>query len=166
MEFIHKMKKREFIEMSLKTVAAVLALFLAVILMEGMIYGIKLNALLTKSSSILKQSDFTVAYCIEQDDDEYAIVYYNEQVPSKWCAESRTYSLEYIKSTEFTQDVKKVVMHAPTAFQLTITPTHYIVISIVTSLLAGFFVYKFIKLSKEYKRIEENYRKTGTIEIG
>ena len=39
MDFIKKMKKREFIEMSLKTVAAVLSAFIAVILMEGMILG-------------------------------------------------------------------------------------------------------------------------------
>ena len=166
MEFIHKMKKREFIEMGLKTAAAVFALFLAIILMEGMIYGIKLNALLTRSSSVLKQSDYTIAYCVEQDDNSYSVIYYNEQVPSKWCAESKTFSLEYIQSKTFTQEVKEVVMHAPNAFQLTITPTHFVVMGVITSLLGGFFVYKFIRLGKEYKKIEENFVKTGTIEIG
>ena len=40
MEFIKTMKKREFIEMTLKTIAAICACFIAIILMEGMIYGI------------------------------------------------------------------------------------------------------------------------------
>ena len=53
MEFINKMKKREFIEMGLKTLAAVFAAFLAIILMEGMIYGIQLNALKTKSITLM-----------------------------------------------------------------------------------------------------------------
>ena len=51
MEFIKRMKKREFIEMGLKTLAAILAAFLAIILMEGMIYSIELNALKTKSKA-------------------------------------------------------------------------------------------------------------------
>ena len=71
MEFIKQMKKREFIEMSLKTLAALFAAFLAIILMEGMIYGIELNALKTKSTSSVATSDSTTAYCIKQEDDKY-----------------------------------------------------------------------------------------------
>ena len=61
MEFIKQMKKREFIEMGLKTLAAVMAAFLAIILMEGMIYGIKLNAFETKGSTSISNSGTTVA---------------------------------------------------------------------------------------------------------
>ena len=50
MEFIKQMKKREFIEMSLKALACLLGAFIAFILMEGMIYGIKLNTLIENTN--------------------------------------------------------------------------------------------------------------------
>ena len=52
MEFISKMKKREFIEMGLKALASLLAAFLAIILMEGMIYSIYLNDLKTNPYNV------------------------------------------------------------------------------------------------------------------
>lgn len=71
MDFIKRMKKREFIEMALKTICAILASFLAIILMEGMIYGIQLNALVKNGSSVTfitndEKTDGTIAYCIER----------------------------------------------------------------------------------------------------
>ena len=62
-------------------------------------------------------------------------------------------------------DVKEVKFNAPNAFMFSITPTHYVVMVIFVLGVAGFFTYKFISLAKEYKKIEENFRKTGTIEI-
>ena len=77
MEFINKMKKREFIEMGLKALAGLLAAFLAIILMEGMIYSINLNAL-KKDTGHTAYSDSTIAYCIKEDDDKYFVIYYTE----------------------------------------------------------------------------------------
>ena len=42
---------------------------------------------------------------------------------------------------------------------------HYVVMAVFVSAVAGFFVYKFIMLNKSYKKIEEEFAKTGSIEI-
>jgi len=71
MEFIKQMKKREYIEMGLKALAALLATFLAIILMEGMIYSIELNALKTKGKTLSFNNQCTTLYCIEESKDLY-----------------------------------------------------------------------------------------------
>ena len=165
MEFIKRMKKREFIEMSLKALAALLALFLAVILMEGMIYGIQLNALKTKATNSTAISNSTIAYCIPEEDDKYFVVYYNAD------EDKDTYDWSAVKNEYKTKDecealsVKEVVFRAPNAFEFSITGIHFVIIAVVTVALAGFFAYRFVRLAKEYKRIEENFVKNGTIEI-
>ncbi|MBR4998338.1 MAG: hypothetical protein IKY10_00515 [Clostridia bacterium] len=175
MNFIKQMKKREFIEMGLKTLAAILAAFLAIILMEGMIYSIELNALKTKGNGYSITSGKTIAYCIEQEDDKYFVVYYNEGSAKEWSASSKSLLTKQqcldlanpqVQSQNSSAWVKEVHFNAPNAFKFSITPTHYIVMAIFIAGVAGFFVYKFFVLAKEYKTIEENFKKTGTIEIG
>ncbi len=175
MEFIKNMKKREFIEMGLKTLAAILAAFLAVILMEGMIYSIKLNALKTKGNGHSSMTDSTIAYCIKESpsSDKYFVIYYNKangisiQKDDEWSStKTARYTLAELKEDSFTNSVKKVVMHAPSAFDFSITPIHYVVIGLFMGAVAAFFIVKFVLLSKQYKKIEENFIKTGTIEIG
>ena len=46
-------------------------------------------------------------------------------------------------------------MHAPNAFKFSITPVHYVVMTVFVLGVAGFFTYKFIALTKEYKKIAE-----------
>lgn len=168
MDFIKRMKKREFIEMGLKTLAAVLAGFIAIILMEGMIYGIKLHTLTTKSTgeTIIKDSRTNpVAYCIKQDDDKYIVLCYNEGQEHPWTCSPNLYRTK-AECEALKNDNIEVVFGAPDAFTLTITsPVHYIVMTIFMSGIAGFFVYKFIRLGQSYKKIEEEFNKTGTIEI-
>lgn len=164
MEFIKRMKKREFIEMGLKTLAAVLAAFLAIILMEGMIYSIKLNALKTKGHASASNSGTTIAYCIKQAEDEYFVVYYDkaENGEDIWsCVGSDTKTKAECEKLA----AKEIKFNAPSAFKLSITPTHYIVMAVFMLAVGGFFTYKFIALSKEYKEIEDQYQKTGTIEF-
>lgn len=165
------MKKREFIEMGLKTLTAVLAGFLAIVLMEGMIYSINLNALKTKGSSQLLNSASTIAYCIEQDEDKYFVIYYNKDSEKVW--QAIRYDKD-IKTNYKTKEeclamegstVKEVVMHAPNAFEFSITWAHYIVMAVFMLAIGGFFTYKFIALNKSYKKLVEEYESTGTIEI-
>lgn len=174
MDFIKQMKKREFIEMGLKTLAAILAAFLAIILMEGMIYSIELNALKTKGSGYTITSGVTVAYCIKESDDKYFVIYYNEGTEKEWSASSKTLltkqeckdlSNAAIQAQKNSAAVKEVVFNAPNAFIFSITPVHYVVMAVFVAAVAGFFVYKFVALAKEYKGIEENFKKTGTIEL-
>ena len=171
MDFIKRMKKREFIEMGLKTLAAVLAAFLAIILMEGMIYGIKLNALKTTSKSSTTYPGSSIAYCIKESEDKYFVVYCNEtkdasgKTVMEWSAlEDDLKSKDKCLEMEGTK-VKEVVFHAPNAFDFSITSSHYIVMAVFVSAIVGFFAYKFIVLAKAYKKTEEQFIKTGTIEI-
>ena len=166
MDFIKNMKKREFIEMGLKTLAALLAAFLAIILMEGMIYSIQLNTLKTKSESSVAISSSTIAYCIEESEDQYFVIYYNEDTSNsgayEWSANKND-----LKTREECEalSVKEVVYDAPSAFKFSITGIHYVVIALFVAVVAGYFVYRFIRLVKEYSKIEDNYKKTGTIEF-
>ena len=169
MEFIQKMKKREFIEMGLKTLAALLLAFIAIILMEGMIYGLQLNAYKTYATTANFDSDDTIAYCMKEKthpttgEDLYFVLCYNEGDEFEWTAaksdlRTREQCLELY--------AKEVVFRAPNAFEFSITSaTHYIVMGVFVAAVAGFFVYRFIRLAKEYKHIEENYKKNGTIEF-
>lgn len=160
MEFINKMKKREFIEMGLKALASVLAAFLAIILMEGMIYSIRLNALKEHGKGFTANSGTTVAYCIKEDDDKYFVVYYNEGSESEWSAAKNQY-LTKDQCENIT--AKEIIWKAPNAFEFSITGVHYVVMTVFMSAVIGFFVYKFVKLNNEYKKIEDEFNKTGTI---
>ena len=177
MEFIKKMKKREFIEMSLKTAAAILAAFIAIILMESMIYGIYLNALKTQGKGFSIVEGQTIAYCVKEAEDKYFVIYYTDDKTTEgidrgeWSAKKDTYltkqqCLDLTNNKVQAAPVKEVKFHAPNAFEFTISGVHYIVMAVFILAIGGFFTYKFIALSKEYKKIEENYKKTGTIEIG
>lgn len=175
MEFVKKMKKREFIEMGLKAGAAILAAFIAIILMEGMIYSIQLNALKTKATQTLAVSGSTVAYCIKESDDKYFVLYYNEGAKdadgnlAEWSAskdKNKYLTREQCEKLVTDKIVNKVEFNAPNAFIFSITPVHYVVMSLFVAAVAGFFVYKFIALNKQYVKIEEEFIKTGTIQLG
>lgn len=171
MEFIKKMKKREFVEMSLKAGAAILAAFLAIILMESMIYSIKLNALKTTQTTSTTSSESTIAYCIKDKNDKYFVIYHdpengtgvNEKGEKIYWASS---AILKTKAECEKLNVKEVEFHAPNAFDLTITPSHFIYMSIFIAGVAGFFVWRFIALANTYKKIEQQYEKDGTIELG
>ena len=173
MDFIKQMKKREFIEMGLKALASLLAIFLAIILMEGMIYSIKYNSLKPDNNTSYAYKSSSIAYCVEQSDNKYLVMFYTEDNSVQWTSADRLMSKQEcldltnaeVQSANKATTVKEVVMHAPNAFIFTITPVHYIVMSVVVAAIAGFFVYKFVALANEYKKIEEKFEKTGTIEL-
>ena len=163
MNFIKQMKKREFIEMGLKALTAFFIAFLVIILMEGMIYGIKLNTLKTKGTSALYTNESTL-YCIEQGEDEYFVVCYNPDTNS-WSADGNSRALSREDCLNMGKIAKETLFRAPNAFEFSITGVHYVVMAVFVSAVAGFFVYKFIMLNKSYKKIEEEFIKTGSIEI-
>lgn len=170
MEFIKKMKKRENIEMSIKTIIAVLACFIAIILMEGMIYGIKLNSNKTNpNQTVLIQSQSTVAYCIKEANDKYFVLYYNKGMEKNGATSDWTAQIDDFKTEEeckaLKSQVKQVIFGAPNAFEYSIKPFHYAIIAVFVLGVSGYFVYRFIALNKEYKKIEDKFNKTGEIEI-
>ena len=163
MEFIKRMKKREFLEMGLKTAAALLAAFLAIILMEGMIYSIQLHALRTGSGNYAANNSSTIAYCIEDKDDKYIVLYYNEGQEYQWSSSGENNLKTREECTPTGLTVKEVIFDAPNAFQFSITGVHSIIIGLFVAVVAGFFTYRFIRLAKLYKGIEDEFVKTGTI---
>ena len=170
MEFIKKMKTREFIEMGLKTLAALCAAFIAIILMEVMIYNIQFSALQKYGTQTVKQSN-VVAYCVEQDEDEYFIVYYMENTSKdddvvEWFASNAEKDLKTkAECLAMKDDYKDVIFGKPSAFDFTITPIHYVIMSVLIAAVGGYFAYRFVVLAKEYKKIETTFKKTGTIEL-
>jgi len=172
MDFIKKLKKREFIEMGLKALTSLIFAFIAIILMEGMIYGIYLKAYMDKGTKSALATDSSIVYCIEDGKNpktnktEYFVLIYNEGTvkdPSNWSASAELrYSEAQIKH-EFRNSTIK--WHAPSAFKFTMSPVHYIVISVFMLSIAGLFAFRFVKLYRTYAEIETTYKKTGVIEI-
>ncbi|MBR2969438.1 MAG: hypothetical protein IKC49_00085 [Clostridia bacterium] len=176
MNFIKKMKVRELIEMSLKCFASILAAFLAIILMEGMIYGIMLNGVYSTTSSTFNPSS-TVVYAVKTSADEYDLIYKN--LTEKWKDSDNDGVSDTKVDSYYTWSIKKNVPkedvengtyykfydRAPNAFELSITPIHFVVMGIFVTAVSGLFVYRFIRLVKSYKDLEEEYKKTGTIEL-
>lgn len=170
MEFIKRMKKREFIELGLKALAVICLAFVATILMEAMIYGIEMNALY-KSGKNATRTNETIVYCIKKGEDKYFPVYYTHSAQyitngSEWSAMAGDLKTKQeCLNMEANNSVKKVIFHAPNAFDYSIEPVHYYVIGGVVLCIVGYFTYKFVALTKEYKKIEDKFEKTGEIEI-
>ena len=167
MEFIKRMQKREFFEMTLKALCALMALFVAIILMEGMIYGIKLKEM-KKNSANAFYSNESIAYCIEQNNDEYLVLFYTEGLKN-----TKGDVLEWTASSEMTKQqceklktqVKEVHMHAPSAFTFSMSTVHYVIISVITAGLIGFLTWRYVLLAKQYTKIKKQYQNNGFIEI-
>ena len=148
--------------------------FIAVILMEGMIYSITLNAYM-KNGTTSAYTDSTVAYCIKdgqntQGTDTYFVLYYNEGATkngasSDWSATPKRYTEEELTTLKEQGKIADVVWEAPSAFKFTMNAIHYVVIGVFMAGVAGFFVYKFVALTKEYQKIESQFKKDGTIEF-
>lgn len=157
MEFLKKMKSREMIEMSLKTVMVVLVGIALIILMEGMIYGIYMNKINDNKASQYVASQ-CVAYCEEVGTDEYKVYLHNTESGS-WHVKSINESKESIENAEY----EDVIYRTPNAFDVSINGTHYIVMAVFMCAILGFYGWRFYKLNAEYKGFEKKYKKTGKI---
>ena len=157
MDFIKRMKKREFIEMGLKTLAAILAGFIAIILMEGMIYSIYMNKINNNKASQYVVSD-CIAYCKKIDSDEYKVYLHNINQNS-WVIKTINSSESEIKEAGY----KDVKWHTPTVFDVAITNSHYIVMAIFIVGIGGVYAWRFYKINTEYSKMEKKFKKTGKI---
>ena len=157
MEFLRKMKSREMIEMSLKTVMGVLLGLILIILMEGMIFGIYMNKI-NENEVNSYVDEQCVAYCEEVGDNEYK-VYLNDTVYDSWQVHSTTMTEDQILNDGY----GKVVFRAPNPFDVSISTTHYIVMVVFEVAVLGFYGWRFYKLNSEYKSFEKKYQKTGKI---
>ena len=153
MEFLKKMKSREMLEMSFKTVMAVLVGLILIVLMEGMIYGIYMDKI-KENKETSYAVGACVAYCEQVDDDEYMIYLHNTQ-SGAWCIKAINNSKAEIESAGY----KDVLYRKPNAFDVSISGTHYIVMGVFISGILCFYGWRFYKLNKEYKNFEKKYKK-------
>ena len=157
MEFLKKMKSREMIEMSLKTAFGVVLGLILIILMEGMIYGIYMDKINENKANQYMPVQ-CVAYCEEVRDDEYR-VYLHDTSSGSWHIKAFTESKEQIQNAGYGD----VEFRKPNAFDVSITGTHYIVMTVFISGVLAFYGWRFYKLNKEYNAFEKRYKKTGKI---
>ena len=157
MEFLKKMKSREMIEMSLKTVFGVIIGLILMILMEGMIYTIYMNKIEENKINQYISSQ-CVAYCEEVSENQYKIYLHNTDSGS-WHIKSFNETKESILSSGY----EDVVFHKPNAFDVSITTNHYIVMVVFMTGVLGFYGWRFYRIDKEYKAFEKKYKKTGKI---
>lgn len=157
MNFLKQMKSRERVEMTLKTIMAVIAGIVLIILMEGMIYGIYMDKINdNKATSYINNQ--CIAYCEEVAEDSFK-VYLHDTEYGSWQVLSATVSKEAILNDGY----HKVVFHAPNAFDVSISGAHYAVMGAFIAAIIGFYGWRFYRLDKEYKAFEKKYQKTGKI---
>ena len=157
MNFLKKMNSREMVEMSLKTIMAVLACLVLIIFMEGMIYSIYMNKISAKEGISIKIAEQSVAYCQLQDDGKYDVYIHNFETNSWTLEEDKTKAS--IEETGY----HKVEWRKPNAFDVSINGSHYIVMAVVIVGIIGFYGWRFYKINQEYKGFEKKYNKTGKI---
>ena len=157
MNLLKRMRARERVEMSLKTIAAVIVFIALTFLLEGMIFGIymsKINE--NKASQFI--SNYCVAYCEEVGNNQYKVYLHNTDHNS-WSVRASNYTKEQIEKADYA----KVVYDAPNAFDVSITSSHYVVMAVLLSALLGYFAWRFYKLEVEYNKLEKKLKIKGTI---
>jgi len=159
MEFLKKMKSREIIEMSLKTIAAVLVGLVLIFLMEGMIFGIYMNKIEENKASQYV-ADQCVMYCEEVGDDEYKVYIHNTESNSWHILMTSPSKAEIEADAYLYQGVK---WRAPNPFDVSITGVHFIVMGAFIVAILGLYGWRFYKLDREYKAFEKKYKKTGKV---
>ena len=163
MEFLKKMKSREMIEMSLKTIAAVLLGLILIILMEGMIYGIYMNKIKDSTTTQWTPSA-CVAYCEKTGDNDYNVYLYNTESKG-WqtldSAGSKVITKEEIESSKY----EEIIWRAPNAFDVSINGIHYVVMAVFIVAIGGLYGWRFYKLHRDYVSFEKKYNKTGKLPI-
>jgi len=157
MDFLKKMKSREMIEMGLKTIVAVIVGIILIILMEGMIYNIYMNKINDNKTSQYAVSD-CVAYCEKLEGDEYK-VYLHNVISDSWHVKLINSSKSDIENSDY----KDVKWNTPTAFDVSISGTHYIVMAVFIVAICGFYGWRFYKINREYIGFEKKLKKTGKI---
>lgn len=153
MQYLKQLKSREMIETGLKTIATVIIGIILIILMEGMIYGIYMNKIKENTATQYVASE-CVAYCEEVKDGEYRIYLHNTESGS-WHIKVYNESVSQINNSGY----EKVVYRTPNAFDVSIKPSHYIVMSVFIVGLLGYFGWKFYRLNVGYNKLETKYQK-------
>ena len=126
MNFKRKLKKITLGWVILYIFMSLLVAFMAIILMEGMIYSIQLNSLYNSTSSLTTVTNSTTAYCIPQSDDMYFIVCcIHQEDGNKWTShktdslKSKENCIKRLADLDIAEE--DIQWRAPNAFELSIT---------------------------------------------
>ncbi|MBQ3502469.1 MAG: hypothetical protein IJA72_02280 [Clostridia bacterium] len=156
MEFLKKMKSREMVEMTLKTIAAVMAGLILIILMEGMIFGVYMNHI-NKNKATQWTPQTCVMYCAEQDNGNFDL-YIHDVNNGSWQVKK-----DVEKANIDTDGYKDVIWRAPNAFDVSIKGVHFVVMALFIVAILGLYGWRFYRINKEYKGFEKKLHKTGNI---
>lgn len=83
MEFLNRMKKREYVEMGLKTAIGILLGIIVVFLMEAMIYNIYIDAI-KSTTKYSGKPEAAVYYVVENDNSTYDVYLHYDDENSNW----------------------------------------------------------------------------------
>ena len=83
MEFLNRMKKREYVEMGLKTAIGILLGIIVIFLMEAMIYNIYIDAI-NSATKYSGKPESAVYYVVDNNDSTYDIYLHYDDENSNW----------------------------------------------------------------------------------
>ena len=147
MEFLKRMKKREYIEMGLKTAIGVILGIIVIFLMEAMICNIYLDAI-NNVSNYQYSADESVCYVIENKNDTYDIyLNYQPEDADVWVRVKNDISkadYEALKQPgELLDSAKKVINRAPNCFDIYMNGVHYAVMVVFILAIGGVYAWRF-----------------------
>lgn len=175
MEFLNRMKKREYIEMGLKTAIGVLLGIIVIFLMEAMITSIYMKSIDNREGSYPSTAESSVYYVIENSDNTYDIyLNYEPNGADVWvlhydnCSQEKYEALwetdgELYRSNH--SEKGGVIFREPNCFDIFINWAHYLVMVIFIMAIGGVYAWRFTLISKEYKKLAKKLNKTGKVFI-
>lgn len=167
MEFLNKMKKREFIEMGLKTAIAVLIGVIVIFLMEAMIFNIRIKAVENHTGQTMYTKIVTCYELADERNDDGEIIkgeiYLDTTNGWKHFDINSEKDFETYLGNHEDDGFKTIKGRKPNAFELSINGVHYVVMVLFLLLIGGVFTWRFTLISKEYKKLERKFKKTGKI---
>lgn len=253
MDFLNKMKKREYVQMGLKTAIGILLGIIVIFFMEAMIYSIYMDAIennkrnsgnsqravyyvvdnsnstydvylnydepsgawslhhdnLSKDDYLEKMIDekgaladtaidlvkieakkadnttttylaenttsaiskVKTAYKNNHNNETFTVYTRADNTSDTWTVYEGAENISYYKTVELfsykgefkTYSSIKVFFRAPNCFDIYMNATHYIVMVVFLLAIGGVFAWRFTLVSKEYKKLEKKFKKTGKV---
>lgn len=176
MEFLKHMKKREYIEMGLKTAIGVLLGIIVIFFMEAMICNIYMDAIKDHPGSYPSTPEDSVFYVVKNDNKTYDIyLNYDPDGVDSWVLHHDDYSQSSYDALweEGVGELWKadnskngaVLNRKPNCFDIYMNGVHYAVMVVFILAIGGVYAWRFTLIAKEYKKLERKFNKTGKVFI-
>ncbi len=155
--FLKRMRRRECVEMVLKTLTALFVGVIVAIAMEYMIYGIYLRNIPVVSSNTLISSSEYVLYCDENPKTDTYTIFINDEMDNWFVYKTNVTEQELDENYRFfSKEFRR-----PSMSELYLDTDHYIVIGAFLGIILIVYVGLFIAMLSAYKRLMRRYALTG-----